>query len=226
MTRGEKENQPAPKRAADLAEVAFERLRRAILTGELGEGERVRETRLAAEWKIGVTPLREAVRRMAAMGYLVLKPNHAPVVRQLSARDVSQIYEIREVLECMALQACWETIRTEQIAALEKLVEKVDAAKTKESRLRRQFALDAELHALWSASPENPWLSSSLERLIIYRPNMTSVMARHAQYVEEAFGQHKQILQAIKERDFRAAQQHLIEHIRHSGATLVAVTTN
>ncbi len=213
-----------PKRTADLAEVAFRRLQQAILTGELAEGDRVRESRLAADWDIGITPLREAVRRMAAMGYVVLKPNHAPTVRKIDAEDIRQIYEIRETLECLALKKVWNSLPATDLAVLHQAVARVDASKTKPARLQAQFALDTLLHGLWSAPVDNPWLAGTLERVFIYRPNLMSVMANRAHFVEESFEQHKEILQAIETRQQKKALLLLAQHVRRSGYILAKVS--
>ena len=216
---------PKPKkRAADLSGIAFERLRQAILTGELKEGDRVRESRLAAEWDIGVTPLREAVRQMAAIGYLILQPNHAPVVRKLSGADIREIYALRELLECYALRRGWETIRPCDLKRLGALVDKATAAKTKSRRLQARFALDAELHQLWVSPEKTPWLASILERLLTYRPNLMKVLAAHATFVDEAFDEHRQILAALKKRDIDLAVERLGFHIQKSGSVLAELT--
>ena len=95
----------------------------------------MRESRLATEWNIGVPPLREAVRRMAATGYLILQPNRAPVVRKLSADDIREIYAIRDLIECFALRRSWKTIRKRDFERLDGLVAKAKAAMTKKRKL-------------------------------------------------------------------------------------------
>ena len=216
---------PKPKkRAADLSGIAFERLRQAILTGELKEGDRVRESRLAAQWDIGVTPLREAVRQMAAIGYFILEPNHAPVVRKLSGDDIREIYAIREVLECFALRRSWDSISEDDLKRVRVLAEKANAAKTKSSRLRARFSLDTELHQLWISPENNPWLASILERLITYRPNLIKVLIAHATFVDEAFDEHQQILAALEKGDIDLAVERLGYHIRKSGSVLAELT--
>ena len=212
------------KRAADLSGIAFQRLRQAILTGELKGGDRVRESRLAAEWNIGVTPLREAVRQMAAIGYFILEPNHAPVVRKLSGADIREIYAIREVLECFALRRSWETISKDDLKRVRGLAEKANLTKTKNSRLRVRFSLDTELHQLWISPENNPWLASILERLITYRPNLIKVLIAHATFVDEAFDEHQQILAALEKGDIDLAVERLSYHIRKSGSVLAELT--
>lgn len=212
------------KRAADLSEIALQRLRQAILVGELKEGERVKEARLAAEWGIGVTPLREAVRQMAALGYLILQPNHAPVVRKLSGDDIREIYAIREVLECFALRRSWEQIGRSDLKKLRDLAKSAKTGATKNRRLQAHLALDTGLHKLWVSSEASPWLASILERLLTYRPNLMKVLIGHPEFIDRALDEHLQILGALEKRDLDLAIECLRRHIHQSGAVLAELT--
>lgn len=214
----------ATRRSAGLADAAFERLKNAILSGEIPEGSRVREARLAKEWEIGITPLREAVRRMAALGYLVLEPNHAPVVRRLSPDDINQIYELREVLECFALKKAWYRISEKSLEKLELLAAKVENAKTTNARLRAQFLFDEQLHDLWTSQDANPWLNETLDRLVVYRPNLIAVLSKHQDFSEKAYREHLGILAALRRSTLDRALQLLGLHIRESMATLMSLT--
>jgi DNA-binding GntR family transcriptional regulator len=171
-----------------------------------------------------VTPLREAVRRMAALGYLILQPNRAPVVRQLGADDIREIYALRELLECFALRRGWKTIRRADLRRLDALVAKAGAATTGQKRLAARLALDAELHQLWISPERTPWLASIMERLLAYRPNLMQVLVAHGPLVDEAFDEHRRILQALKKRDVDLAVELLGHHIRKSGTVLADLT--
>lgn len=219
-----KKNSRPVKRTAQSAEIAFQKLRKAILTGEFKEGDKVREIRLVRDWKIGRTPLREAIRRAAESGYLVLRPNHAPVVRKLSAEDITQIYAIREVLECFALECAWDQFREVDFKNLRRLARAVRQAKDSDSRQHAQFVFDNALHQLWTTKSGNPWLSTILDRLFIFRPNYQSrdvnMLGERPDVIEEAFADHESILTALEEKKFNTAKRALRRHIRHAGVVL------
>lgn len=219
-------NSQSSKRAADLSGIAFQRLRQAILTGELKEGDRVRESRLAVEWGVGVTPLREAVRRMAEIGHLILQPNHAPVVRTLTGADILEIYALREVLECFAVRRSWDAIRKADLKPLGDLVKKADAAKIRSRRIQAQLALDSRLHELWISHENGPWAASILERLLAFRPNLVHVLINHTKFAGEAFEEHRGILDALQKRDLELTVERLGCHIRKSGIVLAELTNN
>ncbi len=208
---------PQLKRTAIKPDIAFERLQRAILIGELKQGEVVREKRLAAEWGISRTPMRQAVQRAAEAGYLVLKPNRSATVRQFTLDDIRQIYDLRELLECYALELAWPNFRKADFARLRKLQKVILPLKDMQKRLDAQFTFDRELHGLWISKSDNPWLIAALERLLIYRPNLSELLKRYPQVPEKAFQDHTQIIQAMEEGDLKRTKTLLKRHIRKSG---------
>jgi len=100
------------------------------------------------------------------------------------------------------------------------LMESVNAAKTKTRRLQAQLSLDTELHQLWATSDDGPWLTSILDRLLVYRPNLIKVLIDHSTFVEEAFDEHRQILAALEKHDLEQAVDRLKFHIHKSGSVL------
>lgn len=85
-------------------EWATGRLQRAILSGELVPGERLSSSELAERWAISATPLREALQRLAADGFVEYTPQRGARVSGISERDVREVYELRLLLEPMALE--------------------------------------------------------------------------------------------------------------------------
>jgi GntR family transcriptional regulator, carbon starvation induced regulator len=83
---------------------AEDRLRTAIVTGELEPGERIRIEQLAADWQLSPTPLREAVRALAHAGLVELTPQRGATVAGLSPGEMANIYELRLLLEPRALR--------------------------------------------------------------------------------------------------------------------------
>jgi GntR family carbon starvation induced transcriptional regulator len=109
------------------AEWAEDRLRTAIVTGELKPGERIRIEQLAAVWQLSPTPVREAVRALAQSGLVELSPQRGATVAGLSRGEMVNVYELRLLLEPRALrqslhrrswawradvESAWEALRT------------------------------------------------------------------------------------------------------------------
>ncbi len=160
--------------------------------------------------------MRQAIQRAAESGYLVLKPNRSATVRQFTLDDIRQIYGLRELLECYALEAAWPNFRKADFARLRKLQKTIVPIDDAKKRLDAQFKLDRELHDLWISKSDNPWLISALERLLIYRPNLTDLLTHFPQVPERAFLDHSEIIQAMEEGDLKRTKSLLKRHIQRS----------
>src|SRR4051794_20094392 len=91
----------APATRSDWVE---ERLRAAILRGELEPGQRLHANDLAERWAVSATPLREAFQRLAGDGLVEVLPQRGARVSRLSVQEAANIYELRLLLEPVALR--------------------------------------------------------------------------------------------------------------------------
>jgi DNA-binding GntR family transcriptional regulator len=87
-----------------LVDIAYEALREAITSGQLLPGTPLREAALARHFSISTTPVREALRRLDREGLARLSPNRGAVVAEFDLREILDLFEIREVLECRAVR--------------------------------------------------------------------------------------------------------------------------
>src|SRR5260221_8530480 len=90
--------------AATRSEWAEDRLRQAILRGELRPGQRLHASDLAERWDVSATPLREAFQRLAGEGLVELLPHRGARVGELAAHATPALYELRLLLEPLALR--------------------------------------------------------------------------------------------------------------------------
>ncbi|MBI4026541.1 MAG: GntR family transcriptional regulator [Verrucomicrobia bacterium] len=203
------------KRTGRFAEQAFNRLIEAILRGEVEGGAVLPETRLARAWKVGRTPLREAVRRAAEAGFVVLRSNQAPVVRRLTADDIRDLYDLRKTLELHALELAWPHFTPTDLRALGQLAA---AAKPETSRIwpRRCLTFDLALHSLWMGRCGNAWLIADLKRHYQFLRIFQSWVGHDPQALEKAYHEHVKILRAIRGGDRNGARRLLRQHIRES----------
>jgi DNA-binding GntR family transcriptional regulator len=102
----------------DLVEFAVTAIQQRISTGLLPVGTWIRQEKLATELGISRMPVREALRRLQAAGTIEILANRGARVRLPSVRDLSEVYEIRGVLEGHAAAAAAELISSDQLARL------------------------------------------------------------------------------------------------------------
>jgi DNA-binding GntR family transcriptional regulator len=86
------------------ADHAYDQIRQAIIEGRYAAGQRLIEQRLAAEFGLSRTPVREAVRRLEAEGMVVTERNRGATVRPITATEIADSYELRSRLEGLAVE--------------------------------------------------------------------------------------------------------------------------
>jgi DNA-binding GntR family transcriptional regulator len=142
---------------------AYEELRRRILTGDIEQGSVLSQSKLAQEIGVSTTPLREALRRLAAEGMVELKSHSDARVASLTAEEARDLYVIRENLDPLAAGLAAESRTPADVAniqsALEQLKPLQDAADLTAMTAHREFH-----RAIYTAS-HNPLLIGVLEGL-------------------------------------------------------------
>ncbi len=219
MSRPSVRTSSPAKRPARTAERVFNRLVEAIVTGALDGGQPMREAGLAKQWGVSRTPMREAVRRAAEAGLLILRRNRAPLVRAFTPHDIDCLYQMREVLEALALQEAWEHIPGELVGRLNAQAARITSVAESEWA-SHCLALDDALHRAWIDHCENPWLTQSLQRIWTFIRIFQRFMARDPEVLRRSYGEHRAILQALDSRDRRAGLALVREHIRNSCAAV------
>lgn len=195
-----------------LAEGAYISLRDAILAHELRPGTRLSVPVVADQLGISRSPAREAIARIAHEGLANVTPNRGAVVADLADDDLTEIYQLREVLEGLACRLAAARIGDSDAEKLEALVEE-HATAIETDDIERHYALDASFHSAIRAIAANERLSSSLDllqgqiRLGMYRTHRSSGGMR------QALAEHRLILNALRIGDPTVAESAGRAHI-------------
>lgn len=208
------------KRTTELSEGVSDRLIGSIVTWKIKPGHPLREARLAKEWGVSRTPVREAVRQAAALGLVELRPNRAPLVRLLTARDAMNLYSFREVLEVIALEQAFEAIPADKVDVLCKRVESLERSLEKKTRRRSAHNVDAELHQLWIGHCSNRWLQQAIDQLWTFIEILQQIVARDETALRNSIEEHQAILAALRRKDLPTTRKALRHHIRSSAKYL------
>jgi DNA-binding GntR family transcriptional regulator len=203
------------KRPARTAERIFNRLVEAIVTGTLESGQPMREAGLAKQWGVSRTPMREAVRRAAEAGLLILRRNRAPLVRAFTQHDIDCVYQMREVLEALALEEAWDHILPETVRDLQREAAEIASAADQDWG-DRCLVLDDTLHRAWIDHCRNPWLTHSLQRIWTFIRIFQRFMAGDPEVLRRSYREHCAILQALASGDRNSGVALVHEHIRNS----------
>ena len=211
--------------ANSLRRKVFDEIEKNILNGVYPEGEQLIEGKLSVELNVSRTPVREALRQLELEGLVKLIPNKGAVVVGISKKDIEDIYEIRIVLEGMAGRLAARNITDEQIKKLEQIIELQEFYVSKDEYVEA-WKLDSQFHQLVFRASGNRMLSHTLSDFhhYIQRARQLSFEAkgRSAHVVEE----HRRILDAIRNRDEKAAEKLTSEHIKKAKENIALIEEN
>ncbi len=132
-------------------------LREAILTGALEPGERLRAEALAESLRSSRTPVREALLLLAQEGLVEIEPRRGATVRAFDAADLSDLYEVRALVEPHAAELAARRMTTTETARLTEILERSTAHDdSDESSVAAQLRLNDEFHASSSTGRVHP----------------------------------------------------------------------
>jgi DNA-binding GntR family transcriptional regulator len=149
-----------------LPDRVAEVLREMILSGKWAPGERIVETRVARQLKVGQPTVREALGKLEEAGLVRRYPNSGCVVTQLSAQEISQMFSVRIELECLAAALAAKNRNSQKRALLKAaLAELQQAALT--GNVEDYYRIDFNFHkAIWQLA-ENQFLEKLLHQIVI-----------------------------------------------------------
>lgn len=208
-----KERRSASSSPASLRQHAYDRIKEAILQSILAPGQALSEYKLAAELRISRTPIREALRDLCAVGLVKLVPKRGAVVSELSVREIIELYELRELLECHAVRiACLRMSEHDCRAMADDHHEALD--QLQRGRTTRAYEFAIRLHARILKGANNNRLSAILEQLQDLTNRLGLLTARKGARGPEALDEHERLIDAIRQRDPDSAEALLRAHIR------------
>lgn len=197
-----------------MHEIIYNTLRQAILDGAIKPGDRLVQRELAERFKISRMPIRDALRKLEAEGFIEHISHKGMIVRGFNVNEIEEIYQLRQHLECLAIEACIKNISESKIEELKAIIHALEHREQDSSSVEQQVLDDID--GLMIAEANMPILKDFLqtlrERLHRYRTINVSHYARRVSALQE----HKEILAAIVARDLLKARAHVICHIENS----------
>jgi DNA-binding GntR family transcriptional regulator len=202
----------APIQAPSVVSLAYERIRALILGGGVAPGTRLGQVELAERLGVSRTPVREALRRLAAEGLVEFQDQRGFRVAALEIDDVLRRLEVRLLLEPGAARLAAERADEEDLALLEAAIEREGRARTAAG------AHDAsrDFHLLLAAAAHNRELVATLESLWLIEVGRRLLARRRAapSWQENDVAEHREILEALRAGDGHRAADLVERHVR------------
>ena len=190
-------------------------VRARILKGEYEIGEKIKESSIAAELSVSRTPIREAFKMLEEEGLLDYLPNRGCYAKGFTKRDVSDIYTVREALEQIAMTWACERITDEEIEKLEEQCELMDFY-TRKRDAQKILEMNSTFHDIIYNSTRSRFLAQVLRSYKGYLDKTRKSVYYDETFLERIQGEHREILNAIKERNTEKASQAIHEHLSAS----------
>lgn len=211
----------------DLTAQAYRSLRRMIVEGRVQPRQRLSHRTLSKDLGIGRSPVRDALLQLEAEGLIEHRPNSGIYLRELTARELECIYELRLVNEPYAAAKAADRAEATHLAILRRLCEEMEAIAKKPDlakwfrRLenRRRFCrLDMEFHATVMEASGNPvaaklFANAQLLALTFAWDLGYGKPQWFAEIMERTLAGHRAIAEAIRRRDSRSAHEAMAAHV-------------
>ncbi len=193
----------------DVAEL----LRQRIFQRELEPGSWIDELKIAEQYGISRTPLREALKVLAAEGLVTMKVRRGAYVTEVSSQDLSDVYHLLGLLESDAAGVVAERASDAQLSDLKTLHQALeDAAMPGTQNTDAFFAVNERFHMRLLEIANNRWRDQMVADLRkVMKLNRHNSLLKTGR-IEESLREHRAILEALLARDARLAQTRMQEH--------------
>ncbi|MDZ4124846.1 MAG: GntR family transcriptional regulator, partial [Hydrogenophaga sp.] len=194
-----------------LYEEVAELLRQRIFARELEPGSWIDELKLAEEYGISRTPLREALKVLAAEGLVTMKVRRGAYVTEVSEKDLADVYHLLALLESDAAGVVAERATNDELAELQTLHEALEAAVGERDRF---FALNEQFHMRVLELARNRWREQMVADLRkVMKLNRHNSLLKTGR-IQESLAEHRAIVAALAQRNAALAVQRMREHFQ------------
>ena len=197
--------------ARSQSEEAYLRIRERIVSLDMPPGSVVNEGRLREELKIGRTPIREALQRLARENLVRSIPHRGTFVTDVNITDLARITEVRVVLESHAARLAAERLSAADRDSFARLLKRLEEGPSLDQR--QLMRLDQQIHREIYRAARNPFLESTLERYFNLSLRLWYLVLDHQVGLREAVEEHVELLRAILAGDGPGADDSMRRHV-------------
>jgi DNA-binding GntR family transcriptional regulator len=195
-----------------LYEEVAELLRQRIFKRELEPGSWIDEMKIAEEYGISRTPLREALKVLAAEGLVTMKVRRGAYVTEVSDRDLAEVYHLLSLLESDAAAVVAQEASDAELKSLQALHRELESAVKNRDEF---FAINERFHMRLLEIAGNRWRNQMVADLRkVMKLNRHNSLLKSGR-IEESLAEHRAIVEALSKRDAKAAVKRMQEHFRN-----------
>lgn len=197
--------------ARSQSEEAYLRIRERIVSLDMRPGSVVNEGRLREELKIGRTPIREALQRLARENLVRSVPHRGTFVTDVNITDLARITEVRVVLEAHAARLAADRLSAADREAFDDLLAILETRPSVDQQ--ELMRLDQQIHRQIYVAARNPFLEATLERYFNLSLRLWYLVLDRDVSLREALEEHVELLRAILSADPDRAEMSMRRHV-------------
>jgi DNA-binding GntR family transcriptional regulator len=197
---------------AALHEQVTQRLRQMLVEGRIEPGAKLNERELTEMLRVSRTPLREAIKMLAAEGLVELLPNRGAIAVSLTEADVRHTFEVMAGLEALSGELAAQRITADELAEIRAMQFEMMAAYTRRD-MSNYYRLNAEIHSAINAAAKNPVLAATYKQV---NARLQALRFRSNQDEEKwsrAAKDHEKMIEALAQHDSAAMRELLVSHL-------------
>ncbi len=198
----------------------YTKLKRAIIYGELGPGEKLSESELATRLNSSRTPVREALKQLQIEGYVTVAPNRGAFVSKLAREEIEHTYGVLELLEGYAAELAAKNIRQTELAELKGIQRKM-ALYVSRRKFRDYMEENGKFHDIIARGSRNHCLLRTITELRsrVYRYHLMSIAV--PAYLERYVSDHGRIADSLVHQDSGEARRRMKQHVNFVKRVLI-----
>ena len=209
---------PIPRAA--LHEQAAHRLRQMVVENRIAPGAKLNERELSEVLHVSRTPLREAIKMLAAEGLVELLPNLGAIAVELSEADVLNTFEVMSGLEAQSGELAAERITDAELAEIRAMHYEMLAAWTRRD-LPTYYRLNAAIHRAINAAAKNPVLTVTYNQVNARLQALRFRSNQDGDKWRAAVNDHEQMIEALGARNAAAMRSVLLAHLNNKRDVVV-----
>ena len=201
------------------SERVYQALKHRILAGMLEPGMRLVELQLASEFSVSRTPVREALKRLTAEGLLRVDPVRGIVVSDVDARELEEIFVVREVLDGLAARLAANRVSSTDLTKLHLLMDMMRES-VRSGQWEGMVQANIKFHDVLHQAAGNERLRHLTRNLLDFVRRFSNEAFASADRAAEVLAEHEQIIEALERRDPDRAEQVARAHVERARSYL------
>lgn len=203
-----------PLQRSALHEQVARGLRQMLVEGRVPPGAKLNERELCEQLHVSRTPLREAIKMLAAEGLVELVPNRGAIALELTEADVLNTFEVMAGLEAQSGELAARRITDTELAEIQAMHFEMLAAYTRRD-LSAYYRLNARIHSAINAAAKNPVLSTLYKQVNARLQALRFRSNQDGEKWKRAVQEHDRMVEALAARDADAMRTVLLAHLAH-----------